>query len=41
VHVSYNAAGNRKQLLKAVKVAGKTQYQVMELAKVKKKKATK
>jgi hypothetical protein len=41
VHVSYNAAGNRKQLLKAVKVSGKTQYQVMELAKVKKKKATK
>jgi hypothetical protein len=41
VHVSYNAAGNRKQLLKAVKVAGKTQYQVIELAKVKKKKAAK
>lgn len=41
VHVSYNAAGNRKQLLKAVKVAGKTQYQVIELTKVKKKKATK
>jgi zinc D-Ala-D-Ala carboxypeptidase len=41
VHVSYNAAGNRKQLLKAVKSGGKTQYQVMELAKVKKKKTTK
>ena len=41
VHVSYNPAGNRKQLLKAVKVAGKTSYQVMDPSKIKKKKATK
>ena len=41
VHVSYNAAGNRNQLLKAVKIAGKTQYQVMEIPKAKKKKSTK
>lgn len=42
VHVSYKAAGNRKQLLKALKLNGKTSYQVMDASKFKaKKKATK
>lgn len=41
VHVSYKSAGNRKQLLKAVKVNGSTQYQVLDAKKFKKKKADK
>ena len=42
VHVSYKAAGNRKQLLKALKSNGKTSYQVMDASKFKaKKKASK
>jgi len=42
VHVSYKAAGNRKQLLKAVSVGGKTTYQVMDAKAFKaKKKASK
>jgi D-alanyl-D-alanine dipeptidase len=41
VHVSYKSTGNRKQLLKAVKASGKTQYQVLDAAKFKKKKAAK
>ena len=42
VHVSYKAAGNRKQLLKALKLNGKTSYQVMDASKFKaKKKASK
>jgi D-alanyl-D-alanine dipeptidase len=41
VHVSYKSTGNRKQLLKALKVSGKTQYQVLDAAKFKKKKAAK
>ncbi len=42
VHVSYKAAGNRKQLLKALKSNGKTSYQVMDASAFKaKKKASK
>lgn len=41
VHVSYKSTGNRKQLLKAVKANGSTQYQVLDAAKFKKKKAAK
>ena len=41
VHVSYKAHGNRKQLLKAIKANGSTQYQVLDAAKFKKKKASK
>jgi len=42
VHISYKAAGNRKQLLKALKLNGKTSYQVMDASKFKaKKKASK
>jgi zinc D-Ala-D-Ala carboxypeptidase len=42
VHVSYKSAGNRKQLLKAISLGGKTSYQVMDASKFKaKKKATK
>lgn len=42
VHVSYKAAGNRKQLLKALKSNGKTSYQTMDASKFKaKKKASK
>lgn len=29
IHVSYRKSGNRKQVLKAVKVKGKTKYQLM------------
>lgn len=42
VHVSYKTAGNRKQLLKAVRVNGKTSYQAMDAKNFKpKKKASK
>ena len=42
VHVSYKAAGNRKQLLKELKSNGKTSYQVMDASAFKaKKKASK
>jgi len=36
VHVSYKEGANRKQLLKAVRVKGSTQYQPMEPPKAKK-----